>query len=777
MQGSAVAPLQGADGQGQGAEIGRQRPTPAAAQPRPDGPLDAALGFAQTALVSLDDACAQHSSVSQKAADLQRVCREVVGDGAALSRSLGAVQGALAPYDTLDQAALAFKLMPMCHPPPWTPPFLWRCDASAAGAGAKLAEAAAAVATVSHHAQAAQYGALAARLLEAARQSLLEAAGSALGQACEAAAAAATRTPHPTAAACAERFQEALAAAGAQGTWGALRTLSALPPFAATWDSAVALYTSRRLGCLEATLPGAVAVEVPPPSSEGEGGASTTPAAVCAALASHVRLAGVVARREAGLFAQCVRGGSAGGGHHAAEQSELEALLSESAMLVLAPAAALLPRLTTLQALGDAAGAVADELSALAPEGDRSAPGAATAASLAACVAQGAQDVLLGSLQDRLLFAVQRDVTDVLGGWAPDTAPSAHTAYPARHIAHHICCAAGRAKVDPRPLLARHGVTVPAWAGVASWDTPPPPLPASHAWFPPLADALLALSSLYRALTRPAFGGVARDILQAALAALESARSHIARQGGPLHGWLFAVRQLLVLREQLAPFDVTLVSTARHLDLPSSPSAVLRHILQALPGLLRWGADNPLLALLAGQGLPGIITTTVDGRADLERALKGACEQFIAAAAGEVGGWVVKGAPPPPGDVVDALDAWVTQVAADLTHLRRVMATYLGAAVTHRILFTPVVTALSAAVGRIPSQLTGDAPPTLAPAMRRATTRLQGAAAAHDDAAFDPAQLAFWEEGGGEAAGSTPPPPAPPTPAQPPHTAHASAPA
>ncbi len=52
----------------------------------------------------------------------------------------------------------------------------------------------------------------------------------------------------------------------------------------------------------------------------------------------------------------------------------------------------------------------------------------------------------------------------------------------------------------------------------------------------------------------------------ACTACVHSASGAVARTSGPLDGQLFAIRQLLTLREQLSPFDVEFAVVEKDLD-------------------------------------------------------------------------------------------------------------------------------------------------------------------------------------------------------------------
>ena len=139
----------------------------------------------------------------------------------------------------------------------------------------------------------------------------------------------------------------------------------------------------------------------------------------------------------------------------------------------------------------------------------------------------------------------------------------------------------------------------------------------------PVSAALSTLSRLYGALEADTFGGLAQEAVAAAVAAVAAAAATIsqpARGASSLDANLFVASQLLALREQIAPFDTDFVVTQRALEF-SNMRGLVRRILSG---------DAPLEALGA-LTQPRTVEAQLDGRKELERALKTSCEAFILA--------------------------------------------------------------------------------------------------------------------------------------------------
>jgi hypothetical protein len=105
--------------------------------------------------------------------------------------------------------------------------------------------------------------------------------------------------------------------------------------------------------------------------------------------------------------------------------------------------------------------------------------------------------------------------------------------------------------------------------------------------------------------------------------ALKQGSEGVRKTRSVLNGDLFLVRHLLVLREQLVPFEIRLQSTERILDFKPSQEA-LRHFAVNARSLLRFDTANGLIQL-AREGLPGMKEQELDAKKDLDKVLKAAC--------------------------------------------------------------------------------------------------------------------------------------------------------
>ena len=75
-------------------------------------------------------------------------------------------------------------------------------------------------------------------------------------------------------------------------------------------------------------------------------------------------------------------------------------------------------------------------------------------------------------------------------------------------------------------------------------------------WYPTVRRTLVCLSKLYRCLEREIFQGLSQQALSACMISVETAAQLISRQKTLVDGQLFHIKHLLILREQIAPFQV-----------------------------------------------------------------------------------------------------------------------------------------------------------------------------------------------------------------------------
>jgi len=148
----------------------------------------------------------------------------------------------------------------------------------------------------------------------------------------------------------------------------------------------------------------------------------------------------------------------------------------------------------------------------------------------------------------------------------------------------------------------------------------------SSTWFPPLKDTLSLLSQLYGAVSTPVFEDIARRAVTSCLQCLQKGAAGVRRWKTQIHGDLFLVRHLLILREQLMPFDMNLMTITKHLDFKPTSTA-LSAFMGNSRSLLRFDGGNSLLQM-ARDGLPGMQESQLDIRKHMDEVLKTSCQSL-----------------------------------------------------------------------------------------------------------------------------------------------------
>ncbi|XP_008481180.2 conserved oligomeric Golgi complex subunit 3 [Diaphorina citri] len=146
-------------------------------------------------------------------------------------------------------------------------------------------------------------------------------------------------------------------------------------------------------------------------------------------------------------------------------------------------------------------------------------------------------------------------------------------------------------------------------------------------WYPPVRRTLVCLSRLYRCVEKPIFQGVSQEAVSMCIQSVAAAASKISAAKSPIDGELFQIKHLLILREQIAPFQVDFTSKEVSLDFNKVKSAAYS-LLQKRGKLFSLDSTNSILELLL-EGAPFIKENTLDSRKEVDRQLKGSCETLI----------------------------------------------------------------------------------------------------------------------------------------------------
>ncbi|KOM33315.1 hypothetical protein LR48_Vigan01g287100 [Vigna angularis] len=143
-------------------------------------------------------------------------------------------------------------------------------------------------------------------------------------------------------------------------------------------------------------------------------------------------------------------------------------------------------------------------------------------------------------------------------------------------------------------------------------------------WYPPLEKTLSCLSKLYRCLESEVFTGLAQEAVEVCSTSIQKASKLITKRSSQMDGQLFLIKHLLILREQIAPFNIEFSVTQKELDF-SHLLDHLRRLLRGQASLFDWSRSTSLARTLS----PRVLENQIDTKKELEKSLKATCEEFI----------------------------------------------------------------------------------------------------------------------------------------------------
>ncbi|XP_063617041.1 conserved oligomeric Golgi complex subunit 3 [Cydia splendana] len=223
-------------------------------------------------------------------------------------------------------------------------------------------------------------------------------------------------------------------------------------------------------------------------------------------------------------------------------------------------------------------------------------------------------------------------------------------------------------------------------------------------WYPGVRRTLAALSRLYRCLEKKVFQGLAQEAISLCVQSLDSACKQICATQTNIDGELFQIKHLLILREQIAPFQVDFVIKETTLDFSNMKNAAYG-LLQRPKQIFSLNSNNALLEFLL-EGTPMVKEHLLDSRKEVDRQLKSCCEMFIRHATeiltGPLLAFVEKVQAFTPADQIRT-QPWASPeemavvvkeaqrlIKAHLASLQRSMQLYLANKETEFILFRPI---------------------------------------------------------------------------------------
>ena len=124
------------------------------------------------------------------------------------------------------------------------------------------------------------------------------------------------------------------------------------------------------------------------------------------------------------------------------------------------------------------------------------------------------------------------------------------------------------------------------------------------------------------------FRELAQDAIQECTISLKKASAEISTTQSSLHGELFLIKHLLILREQITPFEITFATTSKALDFTTTADA-MTHLLADVSTMFVDGNNLSGFFSRAMTNWPQVQETTFDVKEYIEMELKTSCTIFI----------------------------------------------------------------------------------------------------------------------------------------------------
>ncbi|KAF9423233.1 hypothetical protein HW555_001302 [Spodoptera exigua] len=223
-------------------------------------------------------------------------------------------------------------------------------------------------------------------------------------------------------------------------------------------------------------------------------------------------------------------------------------------------------------------------------------------------------------------------------------------------------------------------------------------------WYPGVRRTLAALSRLYRCLEKKVFQGLAQEAISLCVQSVDNAAKQISINATNIDGELFQIKHLLILREQIAPFQVDFIVKETTLDFSNMKNAAYG-LIQKPRQIFSLNSNNALLEFLL-EGTPMVREHLLDSRKEVDRQLKSCCELFIKDATEILAGPMIafiekatafapieqlKSQPwATPEEIAVAVKEAQKKIKAHLAPLQRSMQLYLANKETEFILFRPI---------------------------------------------------------------------------------------
>ncbi|KAF8981652.1 Golgi transport complex subunit 3 [Entomortierella lignicola] len=144
-------------------------------------------------------------------------------------------------------------------------------------------------------------------------------------------------------------------------------------------------------------------------------------------------------------------------------------------------------------------------------------------------------------------------------------------------------------------------------------------------WYPTLQKTLWLLTKIYKCVEQSIFDDLSQEALSKCLISLNQAATTIRETKDPVDGRLFLIKHLLILKEQIAPFEGNFVHSTKEVDFTRMTDAITT-LFRDRTNLLSFGS---WFGAVSQTITPTLVDSHLDARQEIDRDLKLVCETFI----------------------------------------------------------------------------------------------------------------------------------------------------
>lgn len=146
-----------------------------------------------------------------------------------------------------------------------------------------------------------------------------------------------------------------------------------------------------------------------------------------------------------------------------------------------------------------------------------------------------------------------------------------------------------------------------------------------YGWYPTLQTTLWLLTKIYKCVNQTIFDDLSQEALSKCLISLNQASTTIKETRDPVDGHLFLIKHLLILKEQIAPFEGNFVHFTKEVDFSRMTDA-LTTLFRDRTNLFSFGS---WFGAVSQTITPTLVDSHLDARQEIDRDLKLVCETFI----------------------------------------------------------------------------------------------------------------------------------------------------